>query len=47
MEEKLTAFKAAMAAVFTALGAFLGWQGVLVAIWVGCMQATSQLGKIS
>ena len=37
MEEKLTAFKAAMAAVFTALGAFLGWQGVLVAIWVGCM----------
>ena len=47
MEEKLTAFKAAMAAVFTALGAFLGWQGVLVAIWVGCMLLDYLSGTIA
>lgn len=37
MENKLMAFKAAMAAFFTALGAFLGWQGVMALVWVGCM----------
>ena len=34
MDEKLTATKAAMAAFFTALGAFLGWQGEMVVLWV-------------
>lgn len=37
MEEKLTAFKAGMAAFFTALGAFLGWQGIMAAVWVCAM----------
>ena len=37
MDEKLTATKAAMAAFFTALGAFLGWQGVMVVLWVIAM----------
>lgn len=37
MDEKLTAIKAAIAAFFTALGAFLGWQGVMVLIWIGAM----------
>lgn len=34
MEDKLLAFKAAIAAFFTALSAFLGWQGVLAVIWI-------------
>lgn len=37
MDEKLTATKAAMAAFFTALGAFLGRQGVMVVLWVIAM----------
>ncbi len=37
MEEKLTAIKAAMAAFFTALSAFLGWQGIMVVLWVIAM----------
>lgn len=37
MDERLTAIKAAMAAFFTALGAFLGWQGVMALIWLVAM----------
>ena len=37
MNENLTAIKAAIAAFFTALGAFLGWQGVLFFVWVAAM----------
>ena len=37
MEEKLMGFKAAMAAFFTALGAFLGWQGIMAMVWVCAM----------
>lgn len=37
MIDKLTAIKAAIAAFFTALSAFLGWQGVMFLIWVGVM----------
>ena len=37
MENNLMAFKAAIAAFFTALGAFLGWQGIMAAVWVCCM----------
>ena len=33
MEDNLLAFKAAIAAFFTALSVFLGWQGVLAVIW--------------
>ena len=37
MDEKLTSIKAAIAAFFTALCAFLGWQGVMFLIWVIAM----------
>ncbi len=37
MEEKLTAFKGAMAAFAMSLGAFLGWQGIMALVWVGAM----------
>lgn len=37
MENKLMTFKAAIAAFFTALGAFLGWQGIMALVWVCCM----------
>ena len=37
MNEKLTAIKAAIAAFLSALGAFLGWQGIMVMIWIGAM----------
>ena len=37
MNENLTAIKAAIAAFFTALGAFLGWQGVMFFIWIAAM----------
>ena len=37
MENNLMAFKAAFAAFFTAVGAFLGWQGVMIVVWVVCM----------
>ena len=37
MENNLMAFKAAIAVFFTALGNFLGWQGVMIAVWVVCM----------
>lgn len=47
MEEKLTAFKAAMAAFFTALGAFLGWQGVMVLVWIACMLLDYLSGTIA
>ena len=37
MEDKLMAFKAGIAAFFTALGAFLGWQGIMAMVWVAAM----------
>lgn len=37
MEEKLVTFKAAIAAVFTAIGAFLGWKGIMALVWVVLM----------
>lgn len=37
MNENLLTVKAMMAAFFTALGAFLGWKGVMLAAWVGVM----------
>ena len=37
MDERLTAIKAAIAAFFTAFAAFLGWQGVMVVIWLAAM----------
>jgi toxin secretion/phage lysis holin len=37
MEDKLMKFKAALAAVCSALGAFLGWQGIMGLVWVAVM----------
>ena len=37
MENNLMAFKAAMATFITAIGAFLGWQGIMALVWVCCM----------
>ena len=37
MNEKLTGAKAAMAALLTAVGTFLGWKGIMLAVWVGVM----------
>ena len=34
MEDNLMSFKAAIAAFFTALGSFLGWQGIMALVWV-------------
>ena len=37
MESKLVEIKVAIAAFFTAIGAFLGWQGVMALVWVAAM----------
>ena len=37
MEDKLTMIKAAIAAVFTTIGAFLGWKGIMALVWVALM----------
>lgn len=37
MESKLLEIKVAIAAFFTAIGAFLGWQGVMALVWVAAM----------
>ena len=37
MESKLVEIKLAIAAFFTAIGAFLGWQGVMAVVWVAAM----------
>lgn len=37
MHEKVTIAKTTLSAISSALAAFLGWKGVLVAVWVICM----------
>lgn len=37
MDEKLTAWKGAVAAFCMSLGAFLGWQGIMAMVWVAAM----------
>lgn len=37
MNENMLAAKAAIAAFFTALGAFLGWKGIMALVWVVVM----------
>lgn len=37
MQDNLMTFKTAIAAFCTALGAFLGWQGVMALVWVAVM----------
>lgn len=47
MEEKLLAFKAAIAAFFTAVSAFLGWQGILFVLWVIVMAVDYLSGTLA
>ena len=47
MEKNLLAIKASMAAFFTALGAFLGWKGVLGVLWVIAMGADYLSGTVA
>lgn len=37
MNENMVTVKSALAAIFTAAGAFLGWKGVMLLAWVGVM----------
>ena len=37
MNDTLVTVKAALAAFFTALGAFLGWKGIMAVVWVVAM----------
>ena len=37
MEDNLMGFKASIAAFFTILGSFLGWQGIMAVVWVALM----------
>ena len=37
MNEKLVTVKSAIAAALTAVGAFLGWKGIMLIVWVGVM----------
>lgn len=47
MTERLTAIKAAVAAFFTAMSAFLGWQGVMMVVWVVAMLLDYISGSIA
>lgn len=37
MDDKMVATKAAITAFFSALGAFLGWKGIMAVVWVAVM----------
>lgn len=37
MNEKMLTAKSAITAVFTSMGAFLGWKGIMLVAWVGAM----------
>ena len=45
--EKLNDFKAAVMAVMTVLGSFLGWQGIMALVWVACMALDYLSGSIA
>lgn len=47
MNERLTAIKVGIAAFFTALSAFLGWQGIMVIIWIGAMALDYLSGSLA
>ena len=47
MNENLVALKVSIAAFFTALGAFLGWQGVLGVLWVAAMGIDYLSGSVA
>ncbi len=47
MENYLIEIKLAIAAFFTAIGAFLGWQGVMALVWVACMAIDYITGTVA
>ncbi len=47
MEEKMTALKAAITALFGAMASFLGWKGVLAAVWVILMLTDYVSGSLA
>lgn len=47
MNDNLLTVKAMMAAFFTALGAFLGWKGVMLVAWVAVMALDYLSGTIA
>lgn len=47
MESRLLEAKVAVAAFFTAVAAFLGWQGVMALVWVACMGIDYLTGTIA
>lgn len=47
MENNMMNFKAALAAFFTALGAFLGWQGIMAVVWVCAMALDYATGTMA
>ena len=47
MEDNLMGFKATIAAFFTALGAFLGWQGIMALVWVLVMMFDYLTGSLA
>ena len=47
MNDKLVTIKAALAAVFTALGAFLGWKGIMMIVWVAVMALDYLTGTLA
>lgn len=47
MNEKLTAFKSALAAGLMAVGTLLGWKGILLMIWTGVMALDYLSGSLA
>ena len=47
MESGLFEMKTAVAAFFTAIAALLGWQGIMAAVWVGCMAIDYITGTVA
>lgn len=47
MNEKLTAFKSALAAGLMAMGTLLGWKGILLMTWVGVMALDYLSGSLA
>ena len=47
MNEKLTAFKSALAAGLMGLGTLLGWKGILLTVWVGVMALDYLSGSLA
>lgn len=47
MNDKLVAIKAAIAAAITAIGAFLGWKGIMMIVWVAAMALDYLTGTLA